>query len=77
MASLHKQRGNERDMHQESNQYAVVVATELEDIEIVLHGLSASRAEQLATRKNREISGESSIHAIPEKELDGTIDTDH
>ena len=71
MTAVHQQRSNEKKTHRESEPYAVVVGTKRGLVEVVLHGLSADQAEAITTRKNREISGESSIHAIPERELNG------
>jgi hypothetical protein len=77
MTAVHQQRSIETNTHRESEPYAVVVATKQENIEVVLHGLSADQAEQITTQKNREISGESSIHTLPEKELRGANNNDN
>ena len=69
MTTKDKQTSKQANTNREKEPYAVVVATKLEGIDIVLRGLTADQAEQIAARKNQEPGPESSIHALPEKEL--------
>ncbi|ODR80383.1 hypothetical protein BG842_02195 [Haladaptatus sp. W1] len=69
MTGGHQKRCDETSTHQETDSYAVVVATKQEGIDVVLHGLSASQAERIAARKNREMDGDSSVHAVSEKQI--------
>jgi hypothetical protein len=69
MTAGYKQASGESKTCRETEPYAVVIATKREGIDIVLRGLSADQAEQISTQKNREYSSESSIHALPEREL--------
>ncbi|WP_458209240.1 hypothetical protein [Haladaptatus sp. NG-SE-30] len=49
--------------------YAVVIAAEREGIEVLLHGLSAHRAERIAAQKNRELDPTIRVHVVPEDQL--------
>lgn len=65
----HKRRGT-TNARQKDDTYAVVLAAEKEGIEAVLHGLSAERAEPIAAQKNQELGVETTVHVVPEEQLD-------
>ena len=70
MTAVHQKRWDETNTYWEAEPYAVVVATKREGVDVVLYGLSAARAERIATRKNGTMDGESSVHALPESQLE-------
>lgn len=69
MTPSHKKRCDGTSTHHDTRPYAVVIATKQEGIDIVLHGVSATQAEQIAAHKNREMDGESSVHAVSENQM--------
>ena len=70
MTAVHQKRCDETNTYREAEPYAVVVATKRGGVDIVLYGLPAAQAERIATRKNRAMDGESSVHALPERQLE-------
>lgn len=69
MPTVRQNRRGTTNARQNDDRYAVVLAAEKEETEVVLHGLSAQRAERLAARKNRELGVETTVHVVPEKQL--------
>jgi hypothetical protein len=64
-----KRRGTTNARHND-HPYAVVLAVEKEEIEVVLHGVSAKQAERIAAQKNRELGVETTVHVVPEEQLE-------
>ncbi len=69
MSVVHQKPSDDTNAHQATEPYAVVVATKREGMDTVLYGLSATQSEQIATRKNREMDGDTEVHALPERRI--------
>lgn len=69
MSATNRKRHDGPSTHRKTEPYAVVAGTKGERLDIVLRGLSPIQAEQIAARKNAEINGYVSIHAVSERQL--------
>ncbi|WP_231190062.1 hypothetical protein [Haladaptatus sp. DYF46] len=70
MTATHKNGSGDTGQGEKTERYAVVVATKGESIDIVLHGIAAAQAEQIAAQKNREMDRKTSVHAVSEKQVE-------
>ncbi|WP_227377437.1 hypothetical protein [Haladaptatus halobius] len=70
MPTVRQKRRGTTNARQNDDPYAVVLAVEKEEIEVVLHGVSAEQAERIAAQKNRELGVETTVHVVPEEQLE-------
>ncbi len=69
MTSTQQRKGSGTSVRPDNKSYVVVVASDREGVDIVLHGLSADQAEQITTQKNQDLERGFSAHALPEHQL--------
>jgi hypothetical protein len=69
MTSTQQRKGSGTSVRPDNRPYAIVVASDREGVDVVLHGLSADQAEQITTQKNQNLERGFSAHALPENQL--------